>query len=99
MKDEKSRDFMNQYMVPNSREFGINGIYQAVMKGLYTVNDFNMIMKIFGQRASMERDRICVKLSKGQSVEFVKEEAFQIELYTDSKTGKFIEIENVKISC
>lgn len=99
MKDEKSRDFMNQYMVPNSRDFGINGIYQAVIKGQYTDNDFNMIMKIFGQRAYRKLDSICVELSNGQSVQFVKEEAFQVELYTNADTGKFIEIENVKISC
>ena len=47
----------------------------------------------------MEQNTICVKLNKEQSVKFVKEEFFQVELYTNSNTGKFIEIENVKISC
>ena len=99
MKDEKSRDFMNQYMVPNARDFGITGIYQAVIKGQYTAKDFDFIMKIFGQRAYVEQNTICVKLNKEQSVKFVKEEFFQVDLYTNSNTGKFIEIENVKISC
>lgn len=99
IKDEKSRDFMNQYMVPNARDFGINGIYRAVVKGQYTVRDFDVIMKIFGQRADMEHDSIQVKLNGEQSVEFVKDETYQIELYTNSNTGKFVEIENIKVYC
>lgn len=99
MKDEKSRDFMNQYMVPNARDFGINGIYRAVVKGQYTVRDFDVIRKIFGQQADMEHDSIQVKLNGEQSVEFVKDETYQIELYTNSNTGKFVEIENIKVYC
>lgn len=99
MKDDQSRDFMNQYMVPNSRDAGINGIYQVVVKGQYTSKDFDAIMKIFGERASQDHNNIRVKLSETQSIEFVKEDAYEIELYTNSNTGKFIEVENLRVYC
>ncbi len=99
MKDEKSRDFMNQYMVPNARDFGINGIYRVMIRGQYTDKDFELIRKIFGQRAYLEQESICVKLSNEQSIKFVKDELYHIELFTDSNTGKCIEIENVKVYC
>ncbi len=99
MKDDEARNFMNQYMVPNSRDFGINGIHRAVIKGQYTDRDFEVIMKIFGQRACMEQDCICARLNDEQSIEFVKNESYQVELYTNSCSGEFIEIENIKVYC
>lgn len=99
MKDDKSRDFMNQYMVPNARDVGIHGIYRVVIKGQFSSKDFELIMKIFGERTCMEEDRIKVTLSEEQSVEFVKDKGYKVELYTNLNDGKFIEIENMKVYC
>ena len=90
---------MNQYMVPNSKEMGINGIYRVVIKGQYTSRDFDMIIKIFGERAQVDKNSVQVKLSENQWIEFISETVYQIELFTNSNTGRFIEIENVKIYC
>lgn len=97
MKDDVSRDFMKQYMVPNAREVGINGIYRVVVNGPYTTGDFDIIFKIFDKKAYAEQNRIRVVLNEVQSIEFVKEKSYHIELYTDSNTENFIEIENIKL--
>lgn len=99
MKDDKSRDFMNQYMIPNSRDVGIDGVYRVVISGCYTARDFDIIMKIFGERARKEENTIYVKLNDEQFIEFAKDNSYQIELFTNSNTGKFIELENVKVYC
>lgn len=99
MKDEKARDFMSQYMVPNSREQGIDGIYHAVIKGQYTDRDFDMLMKIFGERARKDNDVIQMELASNQTIEFVKAKEYEIDLFTNESTGKFVEIENIKIHC
>lgn len=39
MKDDEARNFMKQYMVPNSYENGINGIDKVIVKGALTSND------------------------------------------------------------
>ena len=36
MRDEKSVEFMRQYMVPNSKDNGINGIEEIKIKGAFT---------------------------------------------------------------
>lgn len=99
MKDEKARDFMNQYMVPNSREKGIDGIFRVVIKGKFLEADFEMIQKIFAEKACLESDMIRVVLSTKQSIEFVKAESYEIDLFTNVNTGSVVEIENIKIHC
>lgn len=97
MKDDKSRDFMSQYMVPNSRDNGIDGIYRVVINGPYTSKDFNTLMLIFGEKAHKENHLIKVELSESQSIEFIQNELYQVELFTNANTNQSIEIENIKI--
>lgn len=99
MKDDKARNFMNQYMIPNAREKGIDGIYQVVIKGQYTSRDFKTIMMIFGEKAYRDDDKIHVRLSENQSIEFIRDKIYQVELFTNSNTDKSVEIENMKIFC
>lgn len=47
MKDDKSRKFMEEYMVPNSRDNEILGIQKIVVKGPFTFNDMELIKDIF----------------------------------------------------
>ena len=70
-----------------------------VIKGQYTNRDFDMITKVFGERVQKDKNMVRVKLSEEQSFEFIEEVSYQIEMYTNSNTGKFIEIENVRIYC
>lgn len=97
MKDEKSRDFMNQYMVPNSKDNGINGIYHIIIKGQYSDNDFKMIRAIFNEVEIKEEKYIVANLNESQSIKFEKNDVYQIELFTNSNEDKFIEIENLII--
>lgn len=99
MKDDKSREFMKQYMVPNSRENGINGIYKVIIKGEYSDNDFNAILAVFGDRAHKKNDIVKVQLNETQSIEFIKETEYHIDLFTNINTNKSILIENLTIHC
>lgn len=99
MKDDEARDFMNQYMVPNSRENGIDGIFRVAIRGRFSDADFEMIQKIFSEKACLESDMIRVVLSSKQSIEFVKAELYEIDLFTNVNTGNVVEIENIKIHC
>ncbi|MGL5328010.1 MAG: hypothetical protein ACRDD7_01995, partial [Peptostreptococcaceae bacterium] len=47
MNDQKSRDFMEQYMVPNSRDNNIEGINKVIIKGNLTHNDIELISSVF----------------------------------------------------
>ncbi len=98
MKDEKSRDFMNQYMVPNSRDKGIDGINKVIIRGAYSHNDFDMLKNVFGNLIKNENSKfISIELSTKQLIEFTVDPMYQVELYANSATGRFVEIENVKI--
>lgn len=99
MKDEKARDFMNQYMVPNSRDQGIHGIEKVIIKGDFCDNDFLMLQTIFTNSTSMNKDSIRITLNSKQTMDFIKNDTYQVELYTDSNKGHFIEIENIKMNC
>lgn len=102
MQDEKARDFMSQYMVPNSRDNGISGINDVTIKGQFTNHDFQMIAAVFGNKISdnlFDETSLKVNLSSTQSIEFVKDAHYQLEVYTDAGKEKFIQIENSKIYC
>lgn len=100
MKDEKSRDFMNQYMVPNSRENGIDGINRIIIKGKFSKDDFEMISTVFENKTIYKQETsIRVELSSAQYIEFVVDGAYQMEIYTDSNKGNSIDIENIRLYC
>lgn len=102
MKDEKARDFMNQYMVPNSRDNGINEIKNVVIKGQFTNNDFKMIEAVFSDKISdnlLNETSVKVNLSSTQSIEFVKDNNYHLEIYTNTGKEKSINIENIKVHC
>ncbi|MGL4106750.1 hypothetical protein [Clostridium sp. LP20] len=99
MKDEKSRDFMKQYMVPNSRDNGIDGINKIIIKGRFNKADFDMILSVFENQGFVKAGAIEVELSSSQFIEFVEDQSYKIEIYTNSTTGQSIEIENMKLHC
>lgn len=99
MKDDRSREFMNQYMVPNARENGIDGICRVIIKGNYSDNDFNMIAKVFGDMSHKESNLVKLKLNEMQLIEFVKDTDYHIELFTNTNSNKPVLIENLTIYC
>ena len=99
MKDDKSRDFMSQYMVPNSKENGINGIYHVIIKGEFTNNDFDTIVSVFGEKSNKEKNSIKVELNENQIIEFQKNQTYEIELFTNADNENTVKIENLTIHC
>lgn len=96
MKDDQARDFMHQYMVPNAKDHGINGIYQVIIKGPYSENDFKLIELLFDQ-VKISNHQIDVQLDDHYAITFERTDEYQVELYTDSKTNQQLLIENVHI--
>ena len=88
---------MNQYMVPNSKENEIDGIYHAIIKGSYSIKDIELILSIFGERAKKEENSIIVKINENQTIAFVNDTSYQVELLTNTNTGNSIRIENLTI--
>jgi hypothetical protein len=100
MKDWKALDFMHKYMVPNSKDNGINGITKIIIKGDFVKADFDLIQKIF-KITEPKNDTIFVTLSNNQQLFFKKSNSFSAEVYTYGNNkilyGSNIEIESVKV--
>lgn len=100
MKDEKARDFMRQYMVPNSRENNINGIKGMKITGQLTSDDKEVIKKVFN-KVYVEDKVMKVTLESGQFILFEESDTHEVFVYTDCKnamfTGKSVQIENITI--
>lgn len=100
MKDSKALDFMRQYMVPNSKDNGIDGINKIVIKGPFVKADYDLIHEVFQSSESRE-GATGVILSEGQEIIFQENDCFYVEVYTygnnEKLSGSSIEIENIKI--
>ncbi len=99
MKDEKAREFMNQYMVPNSRDNGIEGIKHVTIKGDFTKQDFTLISSIFEDSTKDKNEKITAKLNENQVIDFIRDKNYEVEIYTDSDEGRCLSIENINIYC
>jgi hypothetical protein len=100
MKDAASRNWMQQYMIPNSRENGIDQITALSLCGNYTDSDKELILKIF-PNASVDTDKIFVVLPSGQKLSFVQRETHNVEVFTqctdNNSKGKSIIIHNISV--
>jgi len=100
MKDDESKKWMQQYMVPNSKDNGISGIKKINIFGNYTEEDKSLIKSIF-PNALDGKNEINIKLNNSQKITFVKSELYNIEVLTECNNQKYkdriINIENLKI--
>lgn len=100
MNDEKSRDFMNEYMVPNSRENDITGIRKVIIKGAITQNDKTLISSIF-DRDIIKIEPLTIHLNEHQVLVFEAGSNYSVNIVTNCNNKKFdnktIEIENINI--
>lgn len=78
LNDEKSKAFMQQYMVPNSREKNISGISEVKIFGSYTENDKNLIKSIF-ENCEINNGIIKVTLGK-QIITFIESKSYSVEV-------------------
>lgn len=99
LNDEKSKAFMQQYMVPNSREKNINGILEVKIYGTLTEQDKNILKALF-QDYKTEGETITIALEK-QTISFVESKEHSVEVILDckneEKSTNQLEIENLKI--
>ncbi len=102
MKDAKSRDFMNQYMYPNSRDNGIDGISEVIVYGMITDNDLEMLKLVFEDKVSNEKENIVITLSSNQRIVFKNSNKHYVEVITTCSNtlykDKEVVIENVKVT-
>lgn len=100
MKDDKSREFMNQYMVPNSRDNNIVSIKKVIIKGPFTKVDIKLIDDVFNEYI-VEKDPIMIKLGKEQILIFEESDKYHVDIFTKCNnkifSGKELTIENVTI--
>lgn len=101
MKDEKSRDFMDQYMVPNSRDNDILGIIKVIIWGSLTSKDITLIKGVFEEFIT-SNNPLTIKLNQGQVIIFEYSESYSVEIFTNCKNenyiNKIINIENIIVN-
>ncbi len=100
MKDDKSRKFMEEYMVPNSIDNEILGIEKIIVKGPITTNDIELIKKIF--KEYIIRDfPLTMTLDNNQTLIFKEDKEYSVDIFTkcdnEKLKNKKVEIENITI--
>jgi hypothetical protein len=100
MKNKKALEFMHQYMIPNSKDNGVDGINKVVINGDFTKEDFNLVQRLF-EVSKAEDNEIIIDFPNSQKLVFKKSKAFSAEVYAygnnESLCGNKIEIENVQV--
>lgn len=100
MNDEKSRKFMQEYMVPNSRVNNITAISKVIINGPLTPRDRQLISKIFDKNI-VKNYPLTINLNHNQVLVFEENADYSVNIITDcdNKTfnKKILSIENVQI--
>ena len=99
LNDEKSKAYMQKYMVPNSNENNINGISEVKIYGNLTKNDKNMINVLF--QTYTNKDGIITISIGNQILSFIESNKHKVEVILNCNNEKFsnkqLEIGNVLI--
>ncbi|ETT84214.1 hypothetical protein MKZ08_08250 [Viridibacillus sp. FSL R5-0477] len=101
MINQKTRDFMGKYMVPNALENNIEGINRIKISGNFSNNDFELIKKVF-DFVMITEDSLQIRLQHSQEIIFEKAKEYKVMVSLKGKYNKLkVEncwIENTKIS-
>lgn len=99
MDDQKSRDYMEKYMYPNSVEHGISGIIAVKLYGEITNEDREIISCLFSNVTNAEEE-IIIHLNN-QVIHFIQSKEHFTEVILDCKSEAYREkklnIENVTL--
>ncbi|MFC3746518.1 VOC family protein [Paenibacillus sp. GCM10012306] len=99
MNDEKSRKFMEQYMVPNSQDQGITGISEVNIHGELTEDDTRIIFALFDD--CEQRDGTIIIRLGAQCIRFVNAVDYKVEVLLACSNplyaGKEIDVHNLHI--
>lgn len=99
MDDEKARNYMEQYMVPNSRDEHIEGIAEVVIYGQLTSEDKEILFALFDDYDEQE-DMLTIKLGS-QCIRFRNADTHKVEVILNCKNEKHadqkIQLSNLEI--
>ncbi len=99
MNDEKSKNFMQQYMVPNSNDHNINGISQVNIYGAWTEKDKELIKEIFVDY-EVQDDMITISIET-QTICCIDSDVYKVEVLLDCSNTEYskreLEIGNLTI--
>ncbi|UQZ35884.1 hypothetical protein C2I18_21515 [Paenibacillus sp. PK3_47] len=87
MNDEKSRQFMEQYMVPNSRDHGIEGIAEVIIHGTLSTADRGLIYALFKDYQE-HQDTLTVTLG-AQKIVFIASHTYRVEVVLDCRNPDY----------
>lgn len=100
MNDEKSREFMQGYMIPNSKVNNITGISKVIINGPLTPKDRQLISKIFDKNI-VKNYPLTIHLNHNQVLVFEESADYSVDIMTnctnETFNNKLISIENVQI--
>lgn len=100
MKDDEARNFMKQYMVPNSYENGINGIDKVIVKGALTSNDKDLLKIIFDSYIIKDTP-LTISLNEKQVLIFQEDKNYLVEIFCKCTNNDFVNkcigIENITL--
>ena len=78
LNDEKTKKYMEQYMVPNSRDNDIEGILEVVIYGELTEDDKKVIYALFDD---YEERKDLLKINLGtQTIRFINSTTYKVEV-------------------
>ncbi|MGE7919061.1 hypothetical protein ACQKM9_08930 [Viridibacillus sp. NPDC093762] len=100
MKNQKTREYMGKYMVPNATENNIEGINRIKISGNFSNNDFELLKKVFDVVLITENS-LHVRLQHSQDIIFEKAMEYNVLVSLKRKENKLKEencwIENTKV--
>ncbi|MGN1400997.1 MAG: VOC family protein [Bacillus sp. (in: firmicutes)] len=94
LNDEKAKSYMEQYMVPNSRDHDIEGISEVVIYGELTEEDKKVLFALFDDYEE-SKDLLIIRLG-AQTIRFINAPAYKVEV-TLTCNNKDYSNSNVKI--
>ncbi|MGL5439485.1 MAG: hypothetical protein ACRDA4_03755 [Filifactoraceae bacterium] len=99
MKDDAARNFMEQYMVPNSSDNGIEKISKIICNGTFTENDITLLEILFDKRLNKIDKDIIINLDADQTLVFREADKTYFELITTRNADYTkVNIENIQLS-
>ncbi|MBK3496429.1 hypothetical protein JFL43_16505 [Viridibacillus sp. YIM B01967] len=100
MKNQKTRDYMEKYMLPNAAENNIGGIKKITISGKFSNTDFEMLKIVF-EDVLVRENRLHIKLQNSQEVIFEKAREYKVMVSLKSNDNNLVEencwIENTKL--
>lgn len=100
MKNQKTRDYMEKYMVPNATTNDIEGINSIRINGSFSDNDFELLKNVF-EDALIKDNSLHIGLQSSQEIIFIKAKEYKVTVSLKRKDNKQVKencwIENTKL--